>query len=614
MSCRLNADFGRVAAPWVLAMAAAAAALAAASDSPVLPYKDAKRPVAERVADLLARMSLDEKVGQMTQADHSFLKADEDVARLFLGSVLSGGDSEVGGNTPKEWADLYDRLQRQALQTRLGIPLIYGVDAVHGHNNVKGAVVFPHNIGMGATRNPKLVEQAARITAIEVAATGIDWTFAPCITVPRDERWGRTYEGFGETAELATLLGPPAVRGFQGKDLSDATSILACPKHYVGDGGTRDGVDRGDMTVDEPVLRKVHLPGYEAAVKAGAGSVMASFSSWNGEKMHGHKKLLTDVLRGELGFEGLIVSDWQAIDELPGDYDSDVERSVNAGIDMVMVPEHYARFFATLKTAVEKGRVPMARVDDAVRRILAAKFKLGLFERPLADRSLLPKVGSPEHRAVARQAVRESLVLLKNEGRALPLSKQAGPIVVAGTAADDIGRQCGGWTISWQGAPGAITDGTTALAAIRNAAGAAAVAHWKSGRVADGAKVAVVVAGETPYAEMKGDRPSLDLDPADVEAVRSLKQAGLKVVVVVVSGRPMILEPVLPHADAVVAAWLPGSEGDGVADVLFGSWSPTGKLGHSWPKSMAQIPVNVDRLGPDTRAEPLFAYGFGLTY
>jgi beta-glucosidase len=468
---------------------------------------------------------------------------------------------------------------------------------------------------MGATRDPKLMEEVARATAVEVAATGIRWTFAPCIAVARDERWGRTYEGFGETAELATLMGPAAIRGLQGDELKDPTSVLACAKHFVGDGGTRDGVDRGNTQVAEEVLRKVHLPGYQAAVRAGAGSVMTSYSSWNGDKMHGHKRLVTEVLKGELGFGGFVVSDWQAIDELPGDYAKDVEDAINAGIDMVMVPEHYVRFYEQLLAHAKSGRVSLARIDEAVSKILAAKFQLGLFERPLADRTLLAKIGSPEHRELARRAVRQSLVVLKNEGDVLPLSKQAAHLVVAGEAGDDVGSQAGGWTITWQGKRGDVTDGTTILDAVQKAVGPKArVTFSKDGDVPKDAEVAVVVIAEEPYAEMKGDRQKLELPAEGIEAVRRASQSGVPTVVVLMSGRPMILEPILPLADAIVAAWLPGSEGAGVADVLFGDFAPTGKLGHSWPASMGHIPVNLDRLGPDTGATPLYPYGFGLTY
>jgi beta-glucosidase len=603
----------------ILAVFVACAISLAASLQPApapgaLPYQDPRRPVAERVDDLLARMTIDEKVGQMTQADHTYLKSPDDVARYFLGSVLSGGDSEIPDLSAAGWAEFVTGLQRRALTTRLGVPLLYGVDAVHGHNNVRGAVIFPHNIGLGCTRNPKIVEEAARVTAQEVAATGMHWTFGPCVTVPQDERWGRTYEGFGETPGLVADLGAAAVRGFQGENLSRPGGVLATAKHYVGDGGTTNGIDQGDTRVDEATLRRIHLPGYVAAVKAGVGTVMASFSSWNGQKIHGHKYLLTTVLKGELGFKGFVVSDWKAIEQLPGDYAQQVQASIDAGVDMVMVPDVYREFFDTLKKLVVAGRLPMARIDDAVRRILTVKFGMGLFERPFGDQSLLAQVGSAAHRSVARQAVRESLVLLANRNAVLPLGPTTPGIVVAGKAADDIGMQCGGWTITWQGATGPITQGTTILQAIRNAAPRSTVSFSPTGEVAKGAKVAVVVIGEPPYAEGKGDRTDLSLDPADVALVRRVKASGLPTVVVLLSGRPMILESILPDADAIVAAWLPGTEGDGVADVLFGAYNPTGKLSHTWPRSMAQIPINVGPSGEKPKAVPLFEYGFGLRY
>jgi beta-glucosidase len=582
----------------------------------VLPYKDAKLPIKERVEDLLRRMTLEEKIGQITQADHSFIKRKDDVFKFTLGSVLSGGDSELkGDNSAKAWADLYDMYQAEAMRTRLGIPLIYGIDAVHGHNNVKGAVIFPHNIGLGATRNPDLVHKVQRATAIEVAATGIRWTFAPCIAVPRDERWGRTYEGFGETAELATLLGPPAIQGLQTDDLKAQTSVLACAKHFVGDGGTQGGIDRGNTVLDLETLKKVHLPGYEAAIKAGVGTIMASFNSWNGQKMHGRRDLIDGLLKGEMGFEGFVVSDWQAINELGDPYSNDVKASINAGIDMVMVPDDYPKFYNTALEVVRSGGISELRIDDAVRRILTVKMKMGLFEKPYADRSLLAKVGSPEHRALARQAVQESLVLLKNDKKVLPLAKDLKNVVVAGSGSNDLGRQCGGWTITWQGKLGPITDGTTVLQGLKNALPeGAVVTHWSKGALPKDAQAAVVVIGEEPYAETKGDKSKLELDPKDVAVVKALKDAGLPTVVVLFSGRPMILEPILPIADAIVAAWLPGSEGDGITDVLLGKAAFKGKLGHSWPATMAHIPVNVDRLGPDSGATPLYAYGYGLTY
>jgi len=440
------------------------------------------------------------------------------------------------------------------------------------------------------------------------------WTFAPCLAVPQDERWGRTYEGFGEEPGLVAELGAAAVRGLQGPDLSRPGSVLASVKHYVGDGGTTNGVDQGNTQVDEATLRAIHLPGYVAAVKAGAANVMASYNSWNGEKLHGQKYLLTTLLKGELGFKGFVVSDWKAVEQLPGDYRQQVEKSIDAGVDMVMVPDVYQKFFETLKALVQEGRLPIARIDDAVRRILAVKFQMGLFERPYGDPSLLASVGSAEHRAVARQAVRESQVLLVNRNGALPIPATAQHILVAGKGADDIGVQCGGWTIGWQGQPGPATEGTTILQAIRKAAPGAQVDYARAGDVPTGAQVAIVVIGELPYAEMKGDRKDLALDAEDIAVVKKIKAAGLPTVVVLLSGRPLILDAILPHADAILAAWLPGTEGDGVADVLFGKYNPTGKLSHTWPRSMAQIPINVGPGGRKPQEAPLFEFGFGLNY
>lgn len=581
-------------------------------DTSEVIYRNPAYPVEVRVEDLLSRMTLEEKIGQMAQADRGALQSESDIKTYFLGSILSGGGSAPSPNVPSEWGDMYDRFQHLAMSTRLGIPIIYGIDAVHGHNNVYGATIFPHNIGMGCTGNPDLMEQAARATAEELAGTGLDWTFGPCIAVPRDERWGRTYEGFGETPELAVMMGAAAVRGFQGTELgASPTSVLACAKHFVGDGGTTGGHDQGNTEVDEQTLRQIHLPGYLAAIQAGAGSIMVSFSSWNGQKMHGNHYLLTEVLKGELGFDGFLVSDWAGIDQLPGDYRSDVEISINAGLDMIMVPDKYIQFINTLKDLVGRNRVPLARIDDAVRRILRIKFRMGLFEHPYTDRSYTGSVGSAAHRQIARECVRQSLVLLKNQNQILPLSKSMNRIHVAGKSADNVGNQCGGWTISWQGSSGNITPGSTILQAIQNTiTGNTIITYSYTGANAAGADVGIVVIGETPYAEGQGDRSDLHLAPEDVAAIQNVKNAGVPVVAVLISGRPMIIEPVLELCDAFIAAWLPGTEGRGVADVIFGDYAPTGKLSHSWPRNMAQIPVNAG----DPVYDPLFPYGFGLTY
>jgi beta-glucosidase len=602
---------------------------AAASSGRAAPAPKKLSAYDAQVRALLGTMTLEEKIGQMVQAEQDKLTDDKDVETYFLGSVLSGGDSDPRTNSLQDWTDTYDRFQARALKTRLKIPLLYGVDAVHGHNNVIGAVLFPHHIGLGATRDAKLVEEIGRITAKEVRATGVQWAFSPCVAVARDERWGRTYESFSEDPALVAELGEAEMRGLQGDDLKDPLRTLACAKHYVGDGGTAYGsstladwrnpgktflLDQGDVRLSEAELRRIHMPGYVKTVAAGVGSIMPSYNSWNGARLSGHKYLLNDVLKGELGFEGFLISDYNAIDALPGDYRDKIKLSANAGMDMFMVPQKYKELYAALKDLAEKGEVPMSRIDDAVTRILRVKFALGLLDEgrtQLADRRLYQSFGSPEHRAVARRAVRESLVLLKNDRRALPLSKTAKRIHVAGKNADDLGNQCGGWTITWQGKSGEPTKGTTILAGLRSVASKGTeVTYSRDGTGAAGADVGVVFVGETPYAEMLGDREDLSLAREDLEAIANVKKAGIPLVVVLVSGRPLILGDALGMADAVVAAWLPGTEGAGVADVLFGDYKPTGKLSFSWPRSTAQIPVNVG----DAKYDPLFPFGFGLTY
>jgi beta-glucosidase len=577
---------------------------------------------------LLAKMTLAEKVGQMTQPDQLFIKDRADIEKYFFGSVLSGGDSDPKTNTVEDWGAMYEDIQAHALKTRLKIPLLYGVDAVHGHSNVIGAVIFPHHVALGATRDAKLVEQIGRLTALEVRATGINWAFSPCVAVPRDERWGRAYEGYGEDPALVAELGEAEVRGMQGPSLSAPASVLACAKHYVGDGGTTFGtgipnasepggrypLDQGDTQLSEADLRRVHMQGYVTAIRAGVATIMPSYSSWNGEKVSGNKHLMTDVLKKELGFEGFLISDYNALDELPGDFSAQIELSINAGMDMVMVPERYMAFIQNLTALVKAGKVPMSRIDDAVTRILRVKFAMGLMAPGKSfkvDKKFLEAFGGASHRAVARQAVRESLVVLKNERNALPLARTAKRIHVAGVSANDIGNQCGGWTIKWQGQSGSPTSGTTVLAAIQQIAGPnVKVTYSQDGSGADGADVAVVVVGETPYAEMLGDRRDLSLSAADMSTIANAKKAGIPVVVVLFSGRPLVINDALAEADAFVAAWLPGTEGLGVADVLFGDYTPSGKLPVSWPRSMAQIPINVG----DATYDPLFPYGFGLTY
>jgi len=561
----------------------------------------------QKVDSVLNLMTLDEKIGQMTQAERGALGNISDISTYSIGSLLSGGGSSPSPNTQQAWADMYDEYQSYALQSRLGIPLIYGVDAVHGHNNVYGAVIFPHNIGLGCTWNPALVKSVNEITAKEVAATGIDWTFSPCIAVPQNERWGRTYEGFGETAEIQEIMAAASVQGLQ-DNLSDPQTILACAKHYVGDGGTQYGIDQGNTVVSEEVLREVHMPGYIDAIENNVGSIMASYNSWNGIKLHGNKYLLTDVLKTELGFEGFVISDWAGVDQITEDYREAVKRAINAGIDMVMVPDRYIFFISILKSLVNDGEVSQERIDDAVRRILKQKFLLNLFEKPYTDSSLAYSFGSAEHRNIARQAVRESVVLLNAKNDLLPLKNDNQKILVAGSLADDLGAQCGGWTISWQGSNGNITQGTTILQGIQNHAQSSEVVYSANGDYNGDADIAIVVIGENPYAEGAGDRSSLLIEDNQLNLIKSIKEKGIPVITLLVSGRPMIIGEVLPYTDAFMACWLPGTEGDGIAEILFGDYNPSAKLTHSWPREMNQIPINFG----DDNYEPLYAYKYGL--
>ncbi|HVR64082.1 MAG TPA: glycoside hydrolase family 3 N-terminal domain-containing protein [Polyangia bacterium] len=572
-----------------------------------------------RAAQFQARMTLREKAAQMVQLGRDQVRPDE-IAALSPGSILSGGGSGPPINDAAHWAAMVADYHAASRRSRLGIPILYGADAVHGHGNVRGAVIFPHPIGLGAAGDPDLVQRIARATAEEVAATGIDWTFAPLIAPARDARWGRTYESFGETPALAAEMGAAAIRGLQGPRLGQGpASILACAKHFLGDGATRLGVNAGDVDLDEAGMRALLLPAYVRAVDAHVGSVMASYSSVRGVRMHCNGRWLTDVLKRELGFNGFVVSDWEAVEEIAPGYDTGLALSINAGIDMVMHPKIAAGAIDAIARLVPE-RVSEARVDDAVRRILAIKCELGLLDgepsSPAGESAAAASgaaVGSEAHRRLAREAVRRSLVVLKNRNATLPLRRDLRALVVVGRNASDLGNQCGGWTIDWQGASGPITVGTTIQEGIQRAVGARTrVAAALDGGGVPGAIIAVI--GETPYAETAGDRKSLDLEPADVEVVRRAKASGAPVVVVVVTGRPLVLGPVADLADAIVVAWLPGSEGAGVADVLFGDAHPTGRLPHDWPRvsprSTASIPVNAG----EAAADPLFPLGFGLRY
>lgn len=580
-------------------------------------YLDATAPVEERVADLLGRMSLDDKVGQMTLVEKGSITPEE-LAAARVGAVLSGGGGAPRPNTPAAWREMVGAYQDAAAGTDLAIPVLYGVDAVHGHNNLRGAVVFPHNVGLGATRDAALVEAIGRATAVETAATGIRWNYAPVLAVPQDIRWGRTYEAYGEDPALVAELGAALVRGLQGDDLAADTAVVATPKHWVGDGGTGWGtsiapgyqIDQGVTLADEATLREVHVAPYPAAFDAGAITVMASYSSWENGKVHGDRFLLTDVLRGELGFDGMVVSDWAAVDQVrPGDLYGSIVQSVDAGVDLVMVPSEYELFQTALRGAVEQGDLSRERLDQAVGRILEVKFRMGLFEQPLPSESLVAGIGSEEHRALAREAAARSAVLLRTDGAALPVEVPAGErLLVAGPAADDIGIQSGGWTISWQGGTGDVTAGSTILDGLTGAV-AGEVVYNRTGRFEGGTgSVGVAVVGERPYAEGRGDDADLRLSDSDRDVVARLRDSVERLVVVILSGRPLVLGDDLAAADAVVAAWLPGSEGAGVADVLVGSVPFEGRLPFTWP-------VSVEALGASRASEcdgALHPYGFGL--
>jgi len=599
-----------------------------------LPGGEGTADVAARVEALLAQMTLAEKIGQMTQVEKNSITPAA-VAKLGIGSVLSGGGGYPRPNTPAAWAEMVGAFDAAARDSRLGIPLLYGYDAIHGAAAVDGATIFPQPIGLAATGDAALVRQTARITAIESAALGVRWNFAPVLAVVQDVRWGRTYETFGEDTATVAALGAAYVRGLQDPDdapratdhgLIDPMTVLATPKHFIGDGATVFGsstqnimdtpylLDQGDMQLDMDAMRRLLVPPYAAAIESGALSVMASFNSWQGQKVHGRANLLTGLLKDEMNFRGFVVSDWGGCDQITADYDEAIVRCINAGVDMNMVPQNYQQFIDTLTSAVERGDVTEARIDDAVRRILTVKFEMGLFDAaPAAPDIAL--VGSADHRAVAREAVRRSLVLLQNDNAALPIDRAATPLLfVAGAAADDAGAQAGGWTIDWQGAPGMdITGATTLLDGLRAVAGQGVTVEYDTGGEFDGdatAAVGIVVLAEAPYAEGVGDRADLALPADDVALIERVSARSEKTIVVLLSGRPLIISDALPLADAWVAAWLPGSEGAGVADVLFGDYPFSGTLPVSWPRSAGQLPLANLLADP---AGPLFPRGFGLS-
>ena len=588
----------------------------------------------QRIKALVSKMTLEEKVGQVIQADIGSVTPDE-VRQYHLGSILNGGNSAPGGDnrtTPGAWVALADEFWLASTDKsdgRTAIPALWGTDAVHGHNNIVGATIFPHNIGLGAANNADLMHQIGTITAKELLVTGLDWTFAPTIAVVRDDRWGRTYESYSEHPAIVAAFAGRLVEGIQGK-ISDGTfldgdHLIATAKHFIGDGGTVDGRDQGDNISSEEALRDIQGAGYPIAISSGVQSVMASFNSWHGRKMHGYKELLDDVLVDQMGFDGFVVGDWNGHGQVAGCTNISCAASFNNGVDMFMAPDSWRGLYGNTLAQVKSGEISMARLDQAVGRILRVKIRAGLFDaglpstRKYAGRFDL--LAAPEHKAVARQAVRQSLVLIKNNDQLLPLSPSAN-ILVAGDGADNIGKQSGGWTLSWQGTGNLkehFPQGTSIFAGIaeqvRAAGGQATLSV--NGQYEEKPDVAVVVFGEDPYAEFQGDRPHVDFASEEgLTLLKTYKSQGIPTVAIFLSGRAMWINPEINAADSFVAAWLPGTEGAGIADVLLRKASGEiqhdflGKLSFSWPRTGVQTAVNLG----DKDYNPLFVYGYGLNY
>ncbi|CAN6281390.1 unnamed protein product [Urochloa humidicola] len=607
---------------------------AAATAAEYVKYKDPKQPINERVQDLLSRMTLEEKIGQMSQIERANATT-EVIEKYFVGSVLSGGGSVPSEKaTASVWQKMVTAMQKAALKTRLGIPIIYGIDAVHGNNNVYNATIFPHNIGLGATRDPNLVKRVGEATAHEARATGIPYTFAPCVAVCRDPRWGRCYESYSEDTRLVQLMTSNMVTGLQGDVpakhpkgvpyVGGSKKVAGCAKHFVGDGGTQRGINENNTVLSFHDLMRIHMPPYDNAVIKGISTVMISYSSFNGVKMHENKALITDTLKTKMNFRGFVITDWQAVDRITNPphqhYYHSIQETIHAGIDMVMIPYDYPEFVADVIKQVKQGQIKLDRVNDAVSRILRVKFTMGLFEDPLPDPRLTKELGAQEHRSIAREAVRKSLVLLKNGKKGekspmLPLAKKAKKILVAGSHAHDLGNQCGGWTIKWQGEAGNNLTGvgTTILEAIKKAVSKNTAVDYAERPDKDDIskkeyEYAVVAVGEPPYAETAGDNQNLTIPAPGPEVIKDVCGV-VKCVVLLVSGRPLVVEPYLDYMDALVAAWLPGTEAQGVTDVLFGDYGFTGKLPRTWFKTVHQLPMNYG----DKRYDPLFPFGYGLT-
>ena len=614
---------------------------AASSDNvawPALESPVSRDPELEaRIDDLLAQMTLEEKVGQMIQPEIK-TATPGDVREYHLGSVLNGGGTTPGNDKHapiQAWVDLADAYYRASVDKsdgRTGIPMMWGTDAVHGLGNVVGATLFPHNIGLGATRNPDLLEKIGKVTARQIAVTGLDWNFSPTVAVARDDRWGRAYESWSENPEVVKSYAGPMVEGLQGEAGTEAflseRHVIATAKHYIGDGGTAQGIDRGETLGDEKTLRDIHGAGYFSAIESGVQVVMASFSSWQGERMHGHEYLLTDVLKQQMGFDGFVVGDWSGHGFVQGCSPASCPKAVNAGLDMFMAPgpEWKALYRNTLEQ-VRDGTISRARINDAVRRILRVKLRAGLFEKGAPSERVLAGdttvLGSAEHRAVARQAVRESLVMLKNQNQLLPLNRDQ-RVLVAGDGADSIAKQSGGWSVTWQGTGNVNSDfpGATSIFAGIDAAvtaGGGEAVLSVDGVYEQKPDVAIMVFGEDPYAEMQGDRGDLAYSPrdtSDLELLKRLQGEGIPVVSLFITGRPLWVNRELNASDAFVVAWLPGTEGGGIADVILRDndgevhYPMTGELPFSWPGHPDQTPLNVGDEGYD----PLFPFGYGLAY
>lgn len=574
---------------------------------------DKNAVIEKKVDSLLALMTLEEKIGQMTQVRHFYDINAEDIATKFIGSVIHTDGPTPGANA-QDWQDKFVTLQKKALATRLGIPLLFGVDAIHGQNTFNGATIFPHNIGLGATANPKLVEEAAKITALEAQATGFNWVFSPCIAIPYNEKWGRVYEAFSESTELTSLLARASVKGHQGV-LSKNNTVMATAKHFIGDGSTNYGVEGGNTTLSLAEISSRLLPPYKAAVAEGVGAVMVSFNTVSGLPMHSYKKLITDSLKVGMGFDGMVVTDWKGYSRFGGN------NIINAGVDMVMAVDGDLDIFQKgLKKGVDSLQVSQQRINDAVKRILRQKFRLGLFENPFPDKNLINQIGSKNHREKAKQAVRESLVLLKNENKTLPIDKNTPKIVVVGEHANNTGLQSGGWTIKWQGIKDNYSGASTIIDGIKKMAHGKVIYDQNATQLHPDADIAIIVIGETPYAEFFGDigdgngNYHLTLSKKHQQYIKNYIKQGIKVVTVLISGRPLVITNQLNQSNAFVAAWLPGSEGDGIAEVLFGDYNFKGKLPHSWPASVNDF---KGKFGPnfwDKSINPLFEFGYGLSY